>query len=241
MSSKVCLIKQPCGLGDIFFCQKIAKKIVEKYDLDVIWPVIPQFDWVSRYLQHDRITYISPSSEFIGKSLYDSQEMNIIDRDDVLYIPIFYADRHGLDESVMYSKYKFISLNCSDWLEYFDFKRHREREDALFYERLKLTDDTDYIVVNKKYGSPPGTVECPYINISSDIKIVEVDYIEGVTIIDWCKVLECARQVHTVETAFNYIIEKLPECRGLNMYSKHSPPSYSHVKSLFRPDWAYHF
>ena len=240
MSDKVCVIRQPCGIGDIFFCQKIAKKVIEKYNLDVIWPVIPQFNWISHYLQHDRISYVPASSEFIGKSLYDSQKINIIDRDDILYIPICYADRHSLDESVMYSKYKFTSLSCDDWSEYFEFKRDQERENVLFYEKLKLTDDTSYIVVNKKYGSPPGTVECPYINISSDIKIVEVDYIEGVTIIDWCKVLERASQIHTVETAFNFIIEKLSKCAGLNMYSKHSPPSYSHVRHLFRPDWTYH-
>lgn len=30
MSDKVCVIKQPAGIGDIFFCQKIAQSVREE-------------------------------------------------------------------------------------------------------------------------------------------------------------------------------------------------------------------
>ena len=64
---KICLIRQPAGLGDILFCQKIAKRIIEKYNLDIIWPVIPQFEWISQYLSSDRITFVSTESDFTKK------------------------------------------------------------------------------------------------------------------------------------------------------------------------------
>ena len=36
--SKICLVKQPAGLGDILFCKKLVKPFIEK-GYEVIWPV----------------------------------------------------------------------------------------------------------------------------------------------------------------------------------------------------------
>jgi hypothetical protein len=43
--SKICLIRQPAGIGDIFFTQKIAKDLISK-GYEVWWPVIQQFEFI---------------------------------------------------------------------------------------------------------------------------------------------------------------------------------------------------
>ena len=35
---KPCLIKQPAGIGDVFFCQKIAR-IMMQHGYKIIWPL----------------------------------------------------------------------------------------------------------------------------------------------------------------------------------------------------------
>ena len=47
---KPCLIKQPAGIGDIFFCQKIARYMMY-HGYDVIWPVLPSISWIKDYIK----------------------------------------------------------------------------------------------------------------------------------------------------------------------------------------------
>ena len=48
--SKICLIRQPAGIGDIFFTQKIAMDYISK-GYTVIWPVIEQFEFIKDYIK----------------------------------------------------------------------------------------------------------------------------------------------------------------------------------------------
>jgi len=41
---KPCLIKQPAGIGDIFFCQKIARYMAY-HGYQIIWPISPDIIW----------------------------------------------------------------------------------------------------------------------------------------------------------------------------------------------------
>ena len=47
--SKICLVRQPAGIGDIFFTQKIAKHFIAQ-GYDVLWPVIEQFSFIKDYI-----------------------------------------------------------------------------------------------------------------------------------------------------------------------------------------------
>ena len=51
MADKICLIRQPAGLGDILFCQKIADKIKNKYNIKVLWPVIDGYSFLKNELK----------------------------------------------------------------------------------------------------------------------------------------------------------------------------------------------
>ena len=55
--SKICLIRQPAGIGDIFFLQKIAKHYLS-LGYEILWPVISQFSYIKNYIKVDGITFV---------------------------------------------------------------------------------------------------------------------------------------------------------------------------------------
>ena len=60
---KPCIIKQPAGIGDIFFCQKLAK-IMMAHDYSVIWPVREDILWIGDYIKD--ITFVPEHWNFSG-------------------------------------------------------------------------------------------------------------------------------------------------------------------------------
>jgi hypothetical protein len=221
---KTCVIEQPAGIGDIFFCQKIANKLRDA-GYEVVWPVIEQFAWVKDYINN--ITFC------------DANET--IDADVV--IPLHSADQHFTSMSVMEAKYKLVDLRWDNWCDHFNFNRNvNGREDALFYDVLKLRDDSDFVLKNFYFASPPHEQICEAAKQSNTNGLQEVcmSNINGFTLLDWAKVIERAQTIHTVETSINYIIEKVNATNDLHMYSKWRPANFFHIKNLFKKPWTYH-
>ena len=46
---KPCVIKQPAGIGDIFFCQKFARYMAH-HGYQIIWPVKPEIAWIDSFV-----------------------------------------------------------------------------------------------------------------------------------------------------------------------------------------------
>lgn len=215
--SKICLIKQPCGIGDIFYCLKIARVIQAATEYKkVIWPVASTYSYVGYYI--DGIEFCTEEEPFPYKELYSSNILQIIQNEDVLYIPLQTSDRlmnkclcHGDNFSSRvfgHIKYNFCGISYDDWLDYFEFKRDRPREDELF-QKLGLDEKTPYNVVNRAYGTFPHFLTRDDIEPQNGYKNVEMHFYEGVTLFDWIKVLEVAAEIHTVETSLTYLLEKL--------------------------------
>lgn len=237
---KKIIIRQPAGIGDIFFTQKIAYALNTAYKVNIIWPVIPEFIWIKDYLKVPFIEFVNWEDDFEGKHIMMSNDVShSFLFEDYLVVPLQRADWNYPGLSVMDSKYKLVDLDFEDWIDYFNFERNKQKEDHLFYEILGLTDESEFVFVNRQYGSPPTTQICKYIDVSKFPNYVEMSYLEGYTIFDWCKVIEHAKEIHTVETSLNYIIDKINPKGKLEMYSKHTPPNYSQVKHLFKSNWNY--
>ena len=65
--SKICLIRQPNGLGDIIFLQKLNKAYLDKGYI-VIHPVHPTYNYLKDYIKNG--TYFLPlSGDFFGKNV----------------------------------------------------------------------------------------------------------------------------------------------------------------------------
>lgn len=233
--NKICLIRQPAGIGDIFFCQKIGYHF-QSQGYKIIWPVAKVFKYMKDYITN--FDYICEEEDFIFKDIYlDLNIKEVIEKENFLFVPLH---GHNLrNSSVMHSKYNFVGIPFFDWLKYFNFTRNTEKENELFYNILRLKNDEEYIFLNKKFASPPGTL-VKDIQLITNKKIIELDYYERFSIFDWCKVLENASEIHTVETSLNYLIEKLDIKAKLNMYSKWTPSNYSAVKGIFKKKWVYH-
>jgi hypothetical protein len=230
---KIVLINQPCGLGDILFCQKIGKHYLEKGHR-VVWPVIPEYSYVGEYLKD--IYYPNVRDNFVGQTFYyqcrASQTKTIQENNNFIYVPLDGQYRGG---SVMTSKYKAHNMEWNDWKDYLNIFRNEQRENKL-YNELGL-EGKEYILVNDKYGSPPNE-KTKIFDINTDKHIVRMFKTEH--IFDWFKVIENASEIWSVETVFNYLIEMIKfKAIRLELFSKWTPSDYSHVRELFNVNWNY--
>lgn len=234
--NKICIIKQPAGLGDILFLSKI-RKILTDSGYEVIHPVIKEYKWLGEYIKGnfpvienmEYLDFYNSVGLYIDKKIIDNKEITVI--------PLSTADRLYAG-SVMDAKYKFLNINFNDWFNFLEIKRNINKENELFYEVLKLKEGDDYVLINNNYGSPPNFLK-KNIQVGHTKKIY-MDFYENFTLFDWIGVMEKASEIHVVESSINYVLEKLnitPE--KIFIYSKHNPPSFTHVKHLFSKNWNY--
>jgi len=206
MSKKETLIvNQPFGLGDILYVQNICNHLSQTKR--VIYPVSPEFMWITEYYKHLEVEYRNRDDFPIA---YDDHEMKRG------YLPLRFASQviyslwkwdFSHDATVMEDKYHLIGLDPQSWRETL-WKRKEEKELELF-NKLGLSEDEPYIIVNTMYGSATvGTGEAPIdLKDTGDKKIVNTSYVDGYTLLDWGLVYEKASEVHTVSTATCWVID----------------------------------
>lgn len=237
---KYCLIRQPAGLGDIFFCQKIAKKIIEDYDWDIIWPISDAFKYLPNYMRDKRIDYCSVNSDFPNKEYFTFRNIQVVNNDEFMYLPIQDASTIlGKPERILHSKYELIGLKSNNWADHFTFERNVEREDNLYYNKLNLKDGEEYVLINNTFASPPNT-ETVYIPLKDKRKVVTMKFFPDDNIFDWCKVFEKAAAIHTVQTSINYLMEKLTlNTNELFIYQRPGWKNFDYIKDVFNQRWRY--
>lgn len=240
LDEKICLIRQPAGLGDIIFCLKIANFLTSKEGYTVVWPVIEQYyKDVTEYVKTENIIFCRESDDFPLKNLYQSSEIRPVKTVEGIYLPLQHADRHFPGESALKSKYKILGLDYSNWQDHFGFYRNEEKEKSLYEEVLGLEEDSDFIFVNEWCGSPPSSIKKD-INVEQKNQIVKMSMLKDYSIFDWCGVMEKAKEIHCVDTSLFYIIEMLNlRADTLVAYSKFDTRNYMHIEGLFNAPWIY--
>ena len=232
--SKICLIRQPAGIGDIFFTQKIAKDLISK-GYEVWWPVIQQFEFIKNYIKVDGLKFVTENENFPHKNIYlEGHSKPIQIADDSIYLPIQHFDRHFPDISVMQAKYKMVNTDSSDCLDYFEFERNLEREQKLIDHYG--VQDKEFVFVNRMFGSPPHSKPCPHMGEYENS--VEMEYLGWDNLFDWIGLLLKAKHIYTVETSILYIISKLG-LKNVTVYSRHASPSFHQVEHIFDKDLTY--
>jgi len=229
---KSILIVQPRGLGDILFCQKIAKKLIE-HKFYVYWNTNDYF-WLKDYINHDNLKYINHG----------------ISTDYILNLSNSIEENHPYD--IMTCKYKMIGktlpnlpaslhdIDYRDWSNFLKINRNYDKENSLFYDKLGLRDDEEYILINKNYGINQINESVGDKILNEEIKIVYLTTLDDFTLFDWCKVIENSSEIHTVDTSLIYLIEILKlNSDKLYLYPRHP----SHIKkclgNLFGKDWVW--
>jgi|688.fasta_scaffold06195_12 hypothetical protein len=229
---KTILINQPRGLGDILFSQKIIHKLVEN-NYFVYW-FTNEYFWLKDYINiknFEFTNHILPTDFFLN--LQDSIEEN-----------------HPYD--IMTCKYKMIgktlpnlpenlhNIDYTDWELYFNFERNFQKENELFSNILNLDDNEEYILLNRRYGINQYKNEILNEISNKNKKTIELSYISNYTLFDWCKVIENATEIYTVDTSILMLIEKLKLKSKTNiLYPRHHEHTPKCLNKLFKTDWTW--
>ena len=225
---KPCLIKQPAGIGDVFFCQKIAR-IMMQHGYKIIWPLRPDIHWIQRYIKD--IWFSMTTDEFPMKDIFFRGAGAVVEEGGAFISPAT-ADMTHNDGKIMSSKYSMVGLDHSDWRDYFMFERNTKKEDELYYDILGLKDDSEFVFINNLYNTD--IRDCELLSPENyDLLAVELKIIEGFTLFDWCKVLEKAKSVFTINTSINYLIDVLDTSYERYVIIAHDEKNKSEIDYLF--------
>jgi hypothetical protein len=250
-NSKIGLIYQPCGLGDILFLQKLAHHI-KHLGYEVYWPVVSEFEWLNEYIpDFNFVSWDDKEHKLTGPPLpnhvnFPCKEHYLSEKQTEITDELFYFQGFIPISPVMAGKYDSIGLDWNNWRDYIKWNRNIEKENKLFYEVLGLQDGEEYVFVNRTFATRP------YLHFFETIpntpeyygcKVIELSIIEGYSMFDWFKVFYYAKEIHMIETSLNYFLET-PELydiiskKKLSLY--HRPwVSWSEVDYLFNLPWKY--
>jgi len=247
---KTALIRQPAGLGDIFYLQKAAKVLV-KNNYKVIWPLAKGYVYIKDYIASENIEYWDETEDFPYKEMYGHNnilKLHPKNQEETIFIPFQDADRI-MGNVPMKSKYPLVGVSDNDWQQHFVFTRNVDRE-ARLKEYYGLKDGDEFIFINNSFGSPPD-IFTREVNITdSTTKQIKIDptklnYDNGdpIHLFDYCWILEHAKEIHTVETSFCYLIEKLNTTDKLYMYSRKINGrsrfnDFSYIDHIYKRKWS---
>lgn len=213
-------IDQPGSLGDILFTIKIGEELSKKGE--VYWYVSPIF-WERGVSRIKTFAHIGPSSP---RQVLDSTQIKLCDL------------THRSDPDLMIKKYESVDMNWEDWSDYLKYERNSKTESDL-KNILGIEPGDKYILFNEKYGMNQihhGVKK--HIPKDYDGKIIEMQILGGITIFDWCGILENAEQIHTIDTSIQYVMETLDlKASRIVAHPRHYKYTIPHVSRLFKKPW----
>jgi len=224
-----CVIKQPAGIGDVFFCQKIARVMMQN-GYQVIWPLRPDIAWIGKYIRD--IYFPTTDDMFPGKDIFDRAGGCSVGME-AAFISLATADITHNNGKIMSSKYYMMDISHHDWQDYFKFERDLDKENELYYNVLGLNDDSEFVFINNLYNTDIRDSKLLSAD-QFDMPVVELKIIDGFTLFDWCKVLEKAKKIHTINTAINYIIEVLDTSYDEYVIYAHDEKNKTEIDYLFK-------
>ncbi len=227
---KPCIIKQPAGVGDVFFLQKIAH-MYRHSGHEIIWPLRDNIFWISEYISD--ITWYKLSEWMMDSRSQIFNHAGFDDNEDFVYIDCSTADRtFNTDPTrIMSAKFGLVGFDHKDWGNYFKFNRKKDKEDELYYDVLGLKDNSEYSYVNdivhtdiRKTGR--------LSNIDYEYPVVDNRIVEGFTLFDWSKVLMNAKEIHTIPTAVCFIVDVI-DTKAKVFYYPNDERQYKDIIDIF--------
>lgn len=235
---RVGLIRQPGGIGDIAFTQKIVKKLIENGEMEsVIWPVYNEYSYLSKYMPDENISYVDEDGEFPFKNIY-LNDGNIYKDDRVYYLPLQRADRI-MGGNSMLSKYQMMGMDLSDWVNYFNFVRDLDREKVLMDYFKDFDFNSSFTLVNRNFGSKTKSQSNYSLNIPKpEGRVLNMDFCGFENLFDWIGIVEKATAIHITDTGFCYIINKLGK-KDVTVYSRwpNNMSFFCYAYEVFDKDW----
>ena len=140
------------------------------------------------------------------------------------------ADMTHNDGKIMSSKYSMLGLDYRRW-RLAVWKKPWKRTN--YYDVLGLKDDSEFVFINNLYNTDIRNSELLSPE-NYDLPTVELQILDGYTLFDWCKVLEKAKSVYTINTSINYLIDVLDTNYEEYVIIAHDEKNKSEIDYLFR-------
>lgn len=195
-----CRIKQPKGLGDICFIQKLVDRVIgDGYDVEL--PVVMPYLFLGQYIQKPHLTFLAD----LGHGPERPVDMQL---------PLADAGTYYPHMPVLAAKYQMLRMNYDNWQDHFTFTRYPTREQELM-NRLgchELLAKGGYEVVSKSIRTPPESIKVDFELANSGLPVIEVSPDYGYNPFDWSGVFEKATRITIVDSCFTFILEKLNLC-----------------------------
>lgn len=203
--NRVCIINQPIGLGDIIFCEPIARMYCEK-GYKIMWPVESYYCNINKHFPY--ITFVDKSLININFELSKFYSIN-----DYLIVPLRFSYQiMGVPfDRCMPSKYMMWNLPLDTWRTT-KWIRDEKSEKELFYDILGLKVGDKYNLISEHFSKAKINIPPP------QGKNVYLEKISNYTLIDWSMVMENATSIHTVHSAINYVMEFLNISAECHLY-----------------------
>ena len=225
---KPCIIKQPAGVGDVFFLQKMAH-VYRKKGHEIIWPLRDDIIWIADYISNIRWFKLSEWSQGPYRQLFNYSGFS--ETEEFIYIDPSTADRtFNTDPTrIMSAKFGLAGLDHTDWAKYFKFNRNREKERELYHDVLGIKEDYVYVndITHTDLRKTSSLAKAKY-----DYPVIENRIVEGFTLLDWTMVLENAKEIHTVPTAVCFIVDVI-DTEAEVFYYPNSERQYKDVIDIF--------
>ena len=226
------LIEQDAGFGDIFFCQKIAVKLMEQGHT-VYWPVYKEYEYIKDYIHNGVIWNVPEEKRSKIRSLNINQSTN------------YFKFAHGkeLGFNVMQTKYRyadnqFKTGGWEDWQDYFKINRNYKRERILENKVLEGVPEkfslvcnhfaTDYQLLAHR-GAGKAITKAQY-------PIVEITKLPNTHLFDWCGIIQKASEIRIPDSSFPYLVEILKTTDNIHMYAR-SHEGQVKTKPIWKKEW----
>lgn len=223
---------QSWGIGDILFTIPIFRDYI-KQGHHILWGVEPHFLSLQKHF---------PDIEFIDKkdTGLDYNRMDEYEINGMKVIPLRWATNIlGLPaKDFMRAKYLYFKKDIKQWRTLW-WERDEIAENTLFYDVLQLGDGEKYRLINRTFRHD-NSGKCQ-IQEPNGMTNVEMRPIEGFSLLDWCKVIENADDIHTVSTSIFYLLELLTlKCVPHLYVRKPDEKDFSHVDFLMTKTYNLH-
>ena len=222
------LIDQPAGFGDIFFCQKIAAKLMEQGH-EVYWDVIPEYQYIEKYIRNGIIWGVTGG-----------------ERNDICTLDIYQATNHfkfsksgELNYNIMQSKYRYANQRFNtggweNWQDYLKITRNYEEEKILERDILKNI-PKEFSLICNHFATDYQLLNNPVI---SEYPTIEIRKIPKVNLFWWCGLIERAAEIRIPDSSYPYLVEILDTTDKLYMYHRNNERGIL-TKPIWKKEWKF--
>lgn len=197
IAGKVVIPMQFAGIGDVIFCQGIARRWINE-GMSVIWPVLPQFvnGLNLAYPDIKFADYRTFNINWRNKTIHNVGNSTVYPlrwTDQIMRVPF---------SDCMKSKYMFMGMDWQIWKRHAVYKRDIGRE----LELLKIINPEGkrFNLIGRHFRSDnSGVVD---IAVNNGFENIEIRNIPGFSVFDWSTAFETAEEIHTVSTSTLYIL-----------------------------------